>query len=263
MHILLAEDNPINQQVVQRMISRMNHTVLLVDNGRKAVEEAGRNDYDAILMDMMMPDMDGMQAARAIRATGNTVHMIALTANATSRDRSRCMDAGMDDFLTKPFSIDDLRATLDRVPRAEAPSGNFIALDSPTLRVFLASIGNDPAFLQELFQDFLTDAQSCRSDTHAALASGHADTVRRAMHTLKANGAIFGAQALSRICGRLEKFAEDGNLEAISLEMPAFEETLDAVSHDIRQLISRQSDNDSRCVPSRPHAGQAQHIVPG
>lgn len=263
MHILLAEDNPINQQVVQRMISRMDHTVRMVDNGRKAVEEASRNDYDVILMDMMMPDMDGMQAARAIRASGNTVHMIALTANATSRDRTRCMDAGMNDFLTKPFSIDDLRATLGRVPKDAPPSVELVALDTSTLHIFLSSIGDDPTFLQELFQDFLTDAQSCRSDTHAALASGHADTVRRSMHTLKANGAIFGAQTLSHLCGRLEKFAEDGNLEAISREMPAFEETLDAVSRDIRKLISKHSDEDSRCVPSGPHTGQAQHVVPG
>lgn len=244
MHILLAEDNPINQQVVQRMISRMDHTVLIVDNGQDAVDEAGCGTYDVILMDMMMPVLDGMQAARAIRAAGNTVHMIALTANATSRDRTRCMDAGMDDFLTKPFSLGDLRTTLGRVPSRPqtveparaALDAEFIALDSSTLHVFLSSIGDDPAFLEELFQDFLADAHSCRSDTHSALASGDADIVRRAMHTLKANGAIFGAQTLSRLCGRLEQLAEEGNLEAISSEMPAFEKALEDVSSDIQRL---------------------------
>ncbi len=258
MYILLAEDNPINQLVIQRMIGHMNHSVHTVSNGREAVEEASRNVYDLILMDMMMPDMDGMQAASAIRASGNPIHMIALTANATSHDRTRCLDAGMNDFLTKPLTLNDLRTTLGRVPGKD-----FISLDAPTLHVFLSIIGDDPAFLQELFQDFLTDAQSCRSDTHAALASGNADTVRRAMHTLKANGAIFGAQTLSRLCGRLEQLAEEDNLDTISREMSAFEDALGDVSCDIEQLMSRHTQDGAQRLSPGVDARQSQHIVAG
>ena len=258
MHILLAEDNPINQQVVRRMLGRMDHSVYVVTNGREAVEEAERSTYDVILMDMMMPEMDGMQAASTIREAGNTVHMVALTANATSRDRSMCMASGMNDFLSKPFSLDQLRAVLERVP-----DRGLHAIDPSVLHVFLSSIGDDPAFLRELFQDFFADAHSCLSETHAALASGDGPAVRRAMHTLKANSAIFGADTMAELCGRLEHLAEENDLDAISRDMPTFEEALDLVSRDIKSLMSRYTQDKSRGAVSRVHSGDTHQVLPG
>ena len=115
--ILLAEDNIVNQRVAQRLVQRLGYHVVVVANGEQAVEAAGRQRFDAILMDCQMPVMDGLEAARAIRrveAPCAHVPIIALTAEALAGDRERCLQAGMDDYLSKPVRGDELRATLAR-----------------------------------------------------------------------------------------------------------------------------------------------------
>jgi len=116
--ILLAEDNPVNPKVGGRLLEKLGHSVVLVSNGADALEAAAREDFDAILMDIQMPVMDGYDATRAIRArernTGGHIPVIARTAHAMKGDREVCLDAGMDDYLTKPIQSRDLRETLGR-----------------------------------------------------------------------------------------------------------------------------------------------------
>jgi CheY-like chemotaxis protein len=115
MRILVAEDNQINQMVVTKMLDRLAYSADFVSNGREAVAAAGRRSYDVILMDVMMPLMGGIEAAAAIRSAESTKHrayIIALTANARDEDRQRCLDAGMDDFISKPFVLETIRAKL-------------------------------------------------------------------------------------------------------------------------------------------------------
>ncbi len=116
--ILVAEDNAVNQRVAVRMLEKAGHHVDLVSNGREAVEVLGSKPYDLVLMDCLMPQMDGFEATRAIRAaevgTDRHVPIVALTANAMQRDREECLAAGMDDYLTKPFTKQALTAALER-----------------------------------------------------------------------------------------------------------------------------------------------------
>ncbi len=114
--VLLAEDNPVNQRVAARMLAKLGYRVDIVSNGLEAVEAARRVPYDAILMDCQMPEMDGFEAAGAIRKSGavRRVPIIALTANAMAGDRERCLEAGMDEYLAKPVKLEDLRNVLDR-----------------------------------------------------------------------------------------------------------------------------------------------------
>ena len=116
--ILVAEDNAVNQRVAVRMLEKAGHRVDLVSNGREAVEALGRKPYDLVLMDCLMPQMDGFEATRAIRAaevgTVRHVPIVALTANAMQRDREECLAAGMDDYLTKPFTKQALTAAVER-----------------------------------------------------------------------------------------------------------------------------------------------------
>ena len=116
-HVLLAEDNPLNQRIALARLKKWGYTVDAVDNGRKAVEAAASGTYDVILMDVQMPEMDGMDAAQAIRVreatAGGHVPIIALTAHAMKGDRERFLQAGMDGYVSKPIRPDELLAAID------------------------------------------------------------------------------------------------------------------------------------------------------
>ncbi len=117
--ILIAEDNAINQKVIERMVQKLGYRVQLVSNGREAIEALARSSYSLIFMDCQMPEMDGFEACRQIRrlnaATASTrIPIVAITANAMKGDRERCLAAGMDDYVSKPFTQENLRIVIER-----------------------------------------------------------------------------------------------------------------------------------------------------
>ena len=115
--VLVAEDNRINQMVAARALTRLGCTVEVVHNGREAVTAVSQSHYDLVLMDVQMPEMDGLEATRTIRNMADVVQplVVALTANAMQEDRNRCLAAGMDDFLAKPITLEGLVKTINRV----------------------------------------------------------------------------------------------------------------------------------------------------
>jgi CheY-like chemotaxis protein len=118
LRLLIAEDNPVNQRVASRMLQRLGYEADVVENGRLAVEAADRTAYDVIFMDVQMPELDGLEATRRIKArTGRpSPWIIALTAHALEDDRRQCLAAGMNDFISKPVQLNELTAALERVP---------------------------------------------------------------------------------------------------------------------------------------------------
>jgi two-component system sensor histidine kinase/response regulator len=124
-NVLLAEDNVVNQKIVARLLERVGHTAVVAGNGREAVAAFHTNHFDLVLMDVQMPEMDGLEASAVIRHseanTGAHIPIIALTANAFAEDRERCLQAGMDDFLTKPVRAEDLYAAIDRMVCRSTP----------------------------------------------------------------------------------------------------------------------------------------------
>src|SRR5579863_8861198 len=120
--ILIAEDNAINQKVIERMVQKLGYSVDLVANGREAIVAASGSSYGLIFMDCQMPEMDGFEACREIRKLegGARIPIVAITANAMKGDRERCLAAGMDDYVSKPFKQDDLRVVIERWIRASA-----------------------------------------------------------------------------------------------------------------------------------------------
>jgi signal transduction histidine kinase/CheY-like chemotaxis protein len=124
LRVLVAEDNPINQQVIVRMLARLGHAVELAGNGREALEAVARNRFDAVLMDVQMPEMTGLEAAQAIRraeaGSGRHVPIVALTAHAMKGDRERCIASGMDSYLSKPIRSAELTGILDEIAAAES-----------------------------------------------------------------------------------------------------------------------------------------------
>jgi CheY-like chemotaxis protein len=114
--ILIAEDNAINQKVIERMVQKLGYRVNLVTNGKEAIDALSRSSYGLIFMDCQMPEMDGFEACREIRKRGSGVRIpiVAITANAMKGDRERCLAAGMDDYVSKPFKQEDLRIVIER-----------------------------------------------------------------------------------------------------------------------------------------------------
>jgi CheY-like chemotaxis protein len=114
--ILIAEDNAINQKVIERMVQKLGYRVDLVGNGREAIDALGGSSYSLVFMDCQMPEMDGFEACREIRKLngGAQIPIIAITANAMKGDRERCLAAGMDDYVSKPFKQEDLRLVIER-----------------------------------------------------------------------------------------------------------------------------------------------------
>ena len=115
--ILIAEDNLINQKVIERMVQKLGYRADLVGNGREALEALSRLSYGLVFMDCQMPEMDGFEACREIRNRdigGTRIPVVAITANAMKGDRERCLAAGMDDYVSKPFNQDDLKAAIEK-----------------------------------------------------------------------------------------------------------------------------------------------------
>ena len=118
LHLLIAEDNVVNQRVASRMLQRLGYKADVVENGQLALEAVERQRYDVIFMDVQMPELDGLEATRRIKARpGPTPWIIALTAHALEDDRQQCLTAGMNDFLSKPVQLIELTAALERVPK--------------------------------------------------------------------------------------------------------------------------------------------------
>jgi signal transduction histidine kinase/CheY-like chemotaxis protein len=243
--VLLAEDNPVNQHVAVRTLERMGHVVTVVSNGRAAVEEWERGQYDVILMDVQMPELDGFEATRMIRQmeAGRACRtpIIAMTAHAMKGDRERCLAAGMDDYVAKPVRREELEAAINRVlsqaPRTvETPPP--VATPAPLLDQAgaLERLGGDVALLTELVSLFLQDAPKLIAEIHSALAQQDADALRRAAHSLKGASAYIGATTASEIAYRLERLATQGQLQEASHVMGELERVLAALQPLLQQL---------------------------
>src|SRR5581483_11592577 len=158
-HLLLAEDNPINQKLAVRLLEKRGHTVDVAGNGKEALAALERQPYDLVLMDLQMPEMGGMEATAAIRAaeagTGRHQPIVAMTAHAMKGDRERCLDAGMDGYLSKPIRADELCSTVENTVKALSTLPAVAATPAPADEVFglavaVARVDGDAPFLREL-----------------------------------------------------------------------------------------------------------------
>jgi two-component system sensor histidine kinase/response regulator len=225
--VLVAEDNEVNQMVAGTMLTQRGLQIEVAANGVEAVARCSSRCYAAIFMDCQMPELDGYDATRRIRAAGaNTATpIIAMTAHSLSGGRERCIAAGMDDYLTKPIRPADIDAVLVRwLPgRAGAaparPAGRAeAAIDAPAEPTLDPNVlggirdGFDGAARTELLELFERSARETLEALHDAVTGGDADEVGRLAHRLKGSGASLGAVALSRACGALERQARESLL---------------------------------------------------
>ncbi len=229
--ILLVEDNLINQQVALGILQIQGYTVTVVNNGREALDAHANGTFDLILMDCHMPEMDGFEATREIRArersTGRRMPIVALTANAMAQDREACLNAGMDDHLSKPFSMLTLQNMLDKwMPQsaaaqveAAAPAAKRAPKEGEVLdRQVLEQLGKvltngKPELLTRVINLYLSESPKLVQKLKQAAVASNAPEMASSAHSLKSSSANVGAKVLSRICEDLETSARRADTE--------------------------------------------------
>ncbi|MEX1232993.1 MAG: response regulator [Planctomycetaceae bacterium] len=225
-HILLVEDNLINQRVASDMLKRCGNSVTIANNGIEAVEAYGGDRFDLILMDVQMPEMDGFQATAAIRkreaATGRHVPIIAMTANAMEGDREHCLEAGMDDYLSKPIQCERLYEHIDKLTRgkpaddplsvesalnaaAEPPGpGPAVVFDRDTA---LQRLRGSEELLCEVIHIFLDQSTAIMSDLHKEAEMRDFEMLECSVHKLKGSAAILAADEVVGLAQYIETLA--------------------------------------------------------
>jgi two-component system sensor histidine kinase/response regulator len=215
--VLLVEDNAINQRVARRFLERLGCEVYVAGDGQQALDAYRKERFDFILMDMQMPVMDGLEATRRIRQLENKERhtpIVALTANAMMGTLERCLEAGMDDYLTKPLDISRLEDVLDRflaVNAAQAPAETqALGMDS-TVHARLQEIaGGDSEFVAELIATFLDSGEAALKDIIAAAARNDGAALGHAAHKLKGAAANLHLDELTNLARTLEQHAAAG-----------------------------------------------------
>ncbi|MCG6658235.1 response regulator [Halomonas campisalis] len=227
--VLLVEDGVTNQKVATDLLTQRGHEVELAENGAEALDALERRDVDVILMDIQMPVMDGLAAARAIRERerelGGHVPIVAMTASATKEDRERCLAAGMDGYVTKPFRAAELFQAVESQgigapasvaePGASAgPTASPATFPCLNWDAALANLEGNRELLNDMVRLFLSEYPGLLREIDEAIVRQEAATLRRAAHTLKGAAQVIGGEALGETAKRLEALAKCGELES-------------------------------------------------
>jgi signal transduction histidine kinase/CheY-like chemotaxis protein len=252
LHILLAEDNPVNQALVVRHLQKRGHRVALASTGRDALAALQRDAFDVVLMDLQMPETDGMEATAAIRAnekaTGGHIPIVALTAHAMAGDRERCLAAGMDGYLSKPIQARELIEAVEGVAGVAPRAGPGPEPQPPEIENHTAVVaddildrclGGDAALFDELTALFAEQSGQLIGQLQQALAGQDARQVERIAHTLKGSVGAFGAGEVLAAAAQLEELARRGDLAGARQALPALERALARLNAALAQRVSQ------------------------
>jgi CheY-like chemotaxis protein/HPt (histidine-containing phosphotransfer) domain-containing protein len=268
--VLLAEDNPVNVEVAKAMLESLDLQVDCARNGLDALqavqERRNENGYDAVLMDCQMPVMDGFAATAAIRreereaGRGRVLPIIAITANALQGDREACLAAGMDDYLSKPFSQQEIAAVIgrwmalplaatihhdDEPPRLPRESVeviqrdviNRVALDK--IRALSRERGD--ALVQKVIAAYVDDTPQQLRTLRSAIDDLDTGNVRRIAHTLKSASANVGAEALAALCKEMEHLGRADTTEGADAILTDMEQEFQAVRHSLTAILEKET----------------------
>ncbi len=240
--ILVAEDNDINQSVIQHQLALLGYVAEIASDGREALARWGEGGHALLLTDLHMPEMDGYELAAAIRRAeggGQRLPIVALTANALKSEETRCKAAGMDDYLSKPVLLDQLQSTLEKwLPEpgtergqaeiaAPGPEEALAVLDRSVLPKLLGE--DDPALILKFLKEYRHSAEKTAAEIRAALGIAAWKVASDGAHKLKSSSRSVGALALGDVCARLELAGKLGDEPAARGLVPEFEAALAAV----------------------------------
>jgi PAS domain S-box-containing protein len=291
--ILVAEDTPFNQKFILRLLQRWNHHTTLVENGRQVLEAFKRESFDIVLMDVQMPEMDGLQATRKLRewesvsakadtdvwetevkgqrteirgqktedrtqasnldgkysdelsaasfqlpARAKRIPIIAMTAHVVKGDRERCLEAGMDEYISKPIDSDKLFEAIKKLTRlpgiSKSPAADSAALDESLL---LETFDGDWNFLKEVVEVFLDDYPRLLDTLRRSFNEGDCDTFMRSAHSLKGMLKNFRAETAAEIAFDLEKKGKEAHLNGIQPDIESLAALIAEVDKTLRNMI--------------------------
>jgi len=254
LRVLLAEDSLVNQKLVTALLERQGHRVVVANNGKEAVAAFHAQPFDLVLMDIQMPEMDGLETTAAIRVaekqTGTHVPILAMTAHAMQGDRERCLEAGMDEYLAKPIRARRLFEMIESVlesavvPEALAAGGacpepaaappaappEMPADETIDWPAAMGSVGGDVELLKAVAQTFLDESSCLMTGLRQAIAGGMADAAMRSAHTLKGSMHYLGAHRGYELCYEVELNARERRLEDAARALSALEDEMAKVT---------------------------------
>ena len=271
LRILLAEDNPVNQRVALLVLKRLGYSADVAPNGLEVLEMLRRQTYDVVLMDVRMPEMDGLEATRRIMAEWPPEarpRIIAMTADVTQEQQQTCLEAGMDGFLTKPINREQLAGALEQcrlfrqsqkataVPNSsdlaeasDASSPEEFSAPFQRLEAFVG--GDDPAMICELLNSYLENTPLLIADMQRAFTSEDRHTLERAAHTLKSSSALLGFDDFAERCERIED--RSAGEEALALLRDGIEHVAASYT-DVRTRVEQEITRRQPCAPKAPTA---------
>ncbi|WP_422927828.1 response regulator [Singulisphaera sp. PoT] len=260
LRVLVAEDNAVNQTLAIRLLTKQGHEATVVGDGREALELLEVQPFDIVLMDLQMPVLDGLEATGILRererATGGHLPVIAMTAHAMRGDRERCIEAGCDDYVSKPMRARDLAEAIERclarfgkarsnangnVPaQAAAPTPPVPAASTSVIdiKTALAGVDGDEDLLRELAQIFLEDSPRMLETIYEAVSLGDPFRLQRAAHAFKGSVANFAAGAIVTVALDLEKMGRDGQLADVAPLIDRLRAMTDTLRNELNAFLT-------------------------
>ena len=228
LRILLAEDNAVNQKLAIGILTKLGHQVTVANNGVEALQQIEDAEFDLVLMDVQMPEMDGLEATRELRRresrSDQHVPVVALTAHAMKGDRERCCEAGMDDYLTKPIRLQDMADKLAEIffDPDVSKAGHPLSQENDSINSLihwpdaLANVGNDEELLHDLIELFLSETPGLIDDVVETAKQSGAKSLAAATHSLKGSMTFLNPQPALQFAEKVEQLAAAGDIETAS-----------------------------------------------
>jgi len=252
LRILLAEDNVVNQKLAIHLLQKMGYRADIVSNGLEAVEAVQRQNYDVILMDVQMPEMDGLEATRRIRQISTNgfkqPHIIAMTALTMEGDQERCLKAGMDDYVSKPIRLEELTRALENARSNMKPKiiktyseeetvKHETPIDVSVLNELRETVGaGDEEMFNELLSIYLDDAPNLIAEMEKAYEMKDVEKLTRSSHTLKSSSATIGAMDLSTLCKQVEHASREGKIDNLDEKIEMIKQEYERVKEALKQV---------------------------
>jgi signal transduction histidine kinase/HPt (histidine-containing phosphotransfer) domain-containing protein/ActR/RegA family two-component response regulator len=250
MTMLVVEDEDVHRELLVALLRARGHRAIPARNGRDALQELARAHVDIVLMDLQMPEMDGVRAAATIRAweraVGGHLPIVAMTASALDDDQARCRDAGMDRFITKPIARDALFRAVEELSTQSCPAEMPPELAGRP--AFLSGLGDDVELARKLVDIFLEQSPALMSRVREAIEAEDAGALHRAAHALKGTISNFPAGPARSVAARMETLGRDGDVAGARETLPMLERELDRFRALLPMLINAE--------PSGGHAAE-------